>query len=494
MQLREYQDFAIEQIKQKFQQGNKKVLLVAPTGSGKTVIASRMIEKATQKNKRCLFVAHRRELVTQCSNKLHEFGIDAGVIMAGITGSWVHDTQVASIQTYNARKDRDDFHKPDADLIILDEAHRSTSDTFKKLLEEYPDAYVVGLTATPIRNDGKALGNIYDELVESSNIRDLTAQGYLVKNRVFAPSIPDLQGLKISMGDYDKRQLDKRMNKTKLVGDTVSHWIKFAENRPTVVFASSIAHSKYIANIFNQNGVPAGHIDSEMNDEDREQVLKDLQENRIKVLSNCMILTEGWDCPKVSCVVICRPTKSYGMYLQMVGRSLRPHPDKNDTLIIDHSGCIYEHGFPEDVPKWELKTNKEKEKKKRDPKPIDKQPYTCVKCDFVYKMTKENPECPNCSHVPTKKEEIMLIKQGRLIELPKMKETKAEDKKRFYAQLLFIAKQKGYKEGWASHTFREKFHHFPHSKMVLPIPPTNEVHNFIKHLQIKKAKSKGVRL
>jgi len=136
MQLREYQEFAIEQIKQKFQQGNKKVLLVAPTGSGKTVIASRMIEKAREKNKCCLFVAHRRELVMQCSNKLHQFGIDAGVIMAGITGSYLHDTQVASIQTYNARKDNDDFIKPDADLIILDEAHRSTSDTFKKLLKK----------------------------------------------------------------------------------------------------------------------------------------------------------------------------------------------------------------------------------------------------------------------------------------------------------------------------------------------------------------------
>ena len=158
MELRKYQEFAIQNVKEQYARGCKKVLLVAPTGSGKTVIASRMIEKAEQKNKASLFVAHRRELVKQCSTKLHQFGINAGVIMAGITGVWHYDTQIASIQTFISRKDDDDFYKPKADLLIIDEAHRSTSKSFRKLLAEYPDAYVVGLTATPLRNDSSGLG------------------------------------------------------------------------------------------------------------------------------------------------------------------------------------------------------------------------------------------------------------------------------------------------------------------------------------------------
>jgi len=283
------------------------------------------------------------------------------------------------------------------------------------------------------------------------------------------------------------------MNQVKLVGDLVEHWIQFALDRPTVVFASSIAHSKYICKIFNQNGIPSGHIDSEMPDIERERQLKMMQEDKIKVLCNCQILTEGWDMPKISCVVLARPTKSVGLYLQMVGRSLRPFTNKKDTMIIDHSGAVYENGFPDETREWKLEYSKEDKKKLKEPKEIIKQPFTCIKCDFVYKPTKENPECPNCSFVPTRKEVQLLIKQGRLQEVKKPKENiKTEDKKSFYAQLLFIGRQKGYKEGWSSYVFREKFHHFPHSKMVLPKPPTPEVLNFLKHLQIKKAK--GVRL
>ena len=282
------------------------------------------------------------------------------------------------------------------------------------------------------------------------------------------------------------------MNTPKLVGDIVSHWIQHGEQRPTVVFGVSIKHSKYIANIFKQNGVPSGHIDGEMPEIEREEQLEKLNSGKIKVLSNCMVLTEGWDQPKVSCVIIARPTKSYSLYLQMVGRSLRPAPNKKDTLIIDHSGCVYEHGFPEDVPDWTLKTSKEKEKKKKEPKPIDQQPFTCVECDTVYKPIKDSPECPNCGHIPTKKEEVILIKQGRLVELPKMKPN-AEDKENFYAQLVYFAKQKGYKEGWASYTFKEKYGHWPHSKKVIPVATGKDVMGYIQHLNIRRAKSKNIR-
>ena len=494
MELREYQTFAINQVRNQFKSGKKKVLIVSPTGSGKTLIASEIIRQSKEKGKSVLFVCHRRELVMQSVNKLFDYGITSGTIMAGKEGSWLEQVQVASIQTFISRKDKEEFIKPDADLIIIDEAHRSTSESYKKLIAEYPKAFLIGLTATPCRSDNQPLGNIYEELIEVSTINDLTKQGFLVPTKTFAPTIPDLKGVRIMAGDYDKKELDKRMNTTKLVGDLVEHYKLFGENRPTIVFASSIAHSRYICKIFNQNGIPSGHIDSETPEIERERQLALLDQNKIKVLSNCMILTEGWDQPKVSCLILARPTKSLGLYLQMIGRTLRPYPEKKETLIFDHSGSVYEFGDIYSLPSWELIMAKEKEKKKKEIKPLNKQDFTCIKCDHIYKPTKENPECPNCSHKPDFKKEVkLLIKEGRLKELERPKETKAVDKKKFYAQLLFVAKQKGYKEGWASHCFRKKFEHFPHSKQVLPMQPEKDVLGFIKHLQIKQAKSKNFR-
>jgi DNA repair protein RadD len=486
MRLRDYQQKALNDLGEAGYT-NKKILLVAPTGSGKTVIASALISNALNKGHKCLFVAHRRELIMQCSKKLHDFDVNHGVLMSGKTETPRARVQIASIQTFTIRNKKETFRKPEATLIIIDEAHRSASISFKKLIEEYPDAYIIGLTATPCRSDGKGLASVYDKLVECSNIKELTELNYLVPTRIIAPTLPDLNDLRIMAGDYEKRGLNKKMNTPKLVGDLVTHWIHHAYDRPTVIFAVSIAHSKYIAKIFNENNIPCGHIDGEMEELEREQVLHDLRAGIITVLSNCQVLTEGWDMPKVSCVILARPTKSYGMYLQMVGRSLRPYDDKEDTLILDHAGCVYEHGFPDDEPNWELTKDKINVREPRENTPIERQPFTCVKCKTVYKPTRSNRECPSCGYVLNDIDKKVLVKQGRLVEIKKTI-VKLDNKKDWYAQLLYVAKQKGYREGWASYTFRKKFGHWPHSKKVLPRPADDEVKGFIKHLQIKKAK------
>mgnify|MGYP005812438807 CR=1 FL=1 len=492
-QLRLYQNKAIENIRTQFKKGKRKILLVAPTGSGKTVIASEIIKRAEENGKKTLFIAHRRELILQCSRKLHDFGVNHGVIMAGKSPFEFANVQVASIQTFTSRKDRDDFTKPDADLLILDEAHRSVSNSFRNLVNEYPNAFTIGLTATPIRSDGKGLGDIYEEIVETSSVKELTEQGFLAPNRIVAPTIPDLKGLKTIAGDYEAKGLDKKMNKPKLVGDIVTHWVRHANNRPTVVFCTSIKHSKYVSAIFNDNGIPSGHIDGEMPEIEREAVLSDLRNGRIKVLSNCQVLTEGWDCPKVSCVIICRPTLSLGLHLQMLGRSLRIFPNKKDTLIIDHAGNVYRHGFIDDDRDFKLTMTKVKAKDKRIVEPIEKQPITCLECDgTVYMPTREQRACPNCGHIPTKKEQKILIKQGRLVEVPKEKIELEYDKKDFYAELLYYSRQRGYNDGWASHVFKEKYKHFPHSKKIDPKVTSQYVLNFIKHHNIKQAKGREV--
>ena len=491
-QLRPYQKESIQKIRQKFIKGKKKILLVAPTGSGKTVIASEMIRRVLVGNKKCLFVAHRRELIMQASSKLHDFGVNHGVIMADKSPNPHANVQVVSIQTFVSRIDKKTFIKPDADVIFLDEAHRSTSESFTNLLKEYKNAFIIGLTATPCRQDGRGLGDVYDDIVECSSIHDLVQQGFLVPSRVVAPTLPDLKGVKITAGDYNPKQLDKKMNQAKLVGDIVTHWKKWAYERPTVVFATSIAHSKYIAKIFRDNGVPASHVDGEMKEIEREQALTSLKENKIKIISCCQLLSEGWDCPPVSCVILARPTKSLGLFLQMVGRTLRPYKNKKDCLGIDHSGAVYSHGFPDEPRTWKLTQTKRSNRKPKFALSIEKQPYTCIQCQTVYKPSKNAPECPMCLHVPTKKEQIVLIKQGRLIEIKQDVKTEvtATAKKNFYRQVLYYAKQKGYAIGWASWIFKEKYNHFPHSKNVTPLFPDKNVLNYIKHYNIKRAKAR----
>ena len=498
MELRKYQIKAIEDIRHHFSRGKKRILLTAPCGSGKTVVASAMMQKANERGNKNLFVAHRRELVMQCSRKLGDFGLNHGVILSGKSPNMMSDVQVASVQSFIARRDRDSFILPKADLIILDEAHRSVSGQFQALIKIYPNSFIIGLTATPIRNDGRGLGNIYEELVECGTIKELTKLGYLVPNRIVAPTIPDLQKISVVAGDYDKKALTKKMNTAKLVGDIVEHWIRFSDTengyRPTVVFATSIAHSKHIANIFNQNGVKAGHIDSKMSEIDRETQLANLNNGKIKVLCNCQILTEGWDCARVSCVIIARPTKSFPLYLQMVGRSFRIFPNKKDTVIIDHSGCVYEFGMPEDADgNWTLSTKKPKTRDRiKDPLPIEKQPFTCVQCDTVYQPTKDDPSCKNCGFISTKKERVVLISEGRLVEMPKTKPN-ADDKNNFFAQLLYYSRQKGFRDGWASHCFKQKYGHWPHSKQIFPIATGKDVIGFIQHLNIRRAKSRNIR-
>ena len=492
--LRDYQEKAIKDIRSQFSRGKKRILLVSPTGSGKTVVACEIIKLAMKKDSHCLFVANRRILVNQCSNKLRENGISHGVMMAGKTSNALSAVQVASIQTFISRKkDLDwDFIRPYGDLLIIDEAHRSTSKSFLELLDEYPASLVIGLTATPIRNDGAGLGNIYDEIVESSSIKKLTEKGWLVPERFVAPTMPDLKGVKITGGDYNPKQLDERMNTTQLTGDIVTHWIKFGKGRPTVAFASSIAHSKYIANVFRHNGVEAGHIDGEMSELEREIVLDDYERGRIEVLSNCQVLSEGFDSPRTSCIILARPTRSYPLYLQMIGRSLRPFENKKDTLVIDHSGAVYRHGFLSDIPEWVLTKKKLKPKEKKLKLAEKTQPFTCTQCDTVYKPTKENKSCPECGHTLEKKERVILIKQGRLKEVVKVPDSTAE-KNQFLAELTFVCKQKNYNIGWASHKFKEKYGHWPYTKKVVPTPPSEKTLKFLQYLNIKRARSVNVR-
>ncbi len=308
--------------------------------------------------KRVLFLAHRRELIDQCAAKLRDLGIwDYNVVLSGHPHSRNPDApvQIASIQTLIRRE------FPPADLVCIDESHHACSGSYQTLLKNYPDAYVLGLTATPERLDGKGLDSIFQDLLNVATVPELIDSGFLVAPTCLGPSQEAVAQLKAALatvktrgGDYAEEQLGEAMDSQTLVGDIVSHWQEWGRGQKTIVFAANVAHSQHIVAQFQAAGVNAAHLDGTMSLPEREGVLSAWRGTGLDVVSNCQILTEGFDFPELSCCILARPTKSVALYLQMVGRVLRTAPGKQGAIILDHAGNVIEHGPPQIERVWTL--------------------------------------------------------------------------------------------------------------------------------------------
>jgi DNA repair protein RadD len=347
--LRPYQSAALDETSQAFR-SHRRVLLVAPTGAGKTTIAAEIIRRSVERGKRIVFLAHRKELIEQCSTRLDQFGIDHGVIMASNSRHRPNlPVQVASVQTLINR----DLDAP-PNLIIIDETHRCTSASYQTVINNCGNPYVLGLTATPIRADGKGLASQFDVMVQCPTVAELTELGYLVRAVSYAGKRIDLSGVRICGGDYDRDQLADWMNKPHLIGDCVTEWKRIAEGRSTMLFAAGVAHSKAIVESFREFGVKAAHLDGTTPKDERSTILARLASGSLTLVSNAMVLTEGVDVPRVDCIVLARPTKSAGLYLQMAGRGLRTFPGKSNLLLLDHGNCIRECGLISQDRNWQL--------------------------------------------------------------------------------------------------------------------------------------------
>lgn len=459
IELRPYQLDAIERIRQAIREGHKRILVVAPTGSGKTILGTQILKGAYYKLKAGLFVAHRREIIHQTADKLKLFGLeDHGTIMAGEERSLMARISVGSIQTIHSRITRVNGHRPDAQVIIYDEAHRSLSKMYQEFAALYPDAILLGLTATPVRGDGAGLGDFYTHMVQVSSVSELTEQGYLVPPIIFAPSMPDLKGVKVRAGDYVEKELGERMDKTSLVGNVAREWSERAHDRQTVVFASTVAHSIHLAQKFQAEGIRAEHIDGTTPKDERDDILRRLDQGDIQVVTNCMVLTEGWDQPSVSCAILVRPTKSYGLYLQMAGRVLRPAPGKLDTYLIDHAGAYYEHGSPLDAGDWTLESGVKIQDRQREKRISDPQPVTCRECFRTWVPSPRERACPSCGWMPTRQAKALNMREGRLVQVDGKKKAKPlpKDKAALWTQCLYIAANRGSKCGAAAHIYRQR--------------------------------------
>lgn len=491
--LRQYQMEAIHALRHALASGKQSVILVAPTGSGKTRTSVEIAKMAAEKGKWVLILAPRRELIYQFSEALDRLKVKHGVIMAGEPSNRYATVQVASADTLWARRNR--IALPKVDLLILDEAHLWLAETRQKLVSAFPDAKVVGLTATPARGDGRGLGVMFDELVMTIGVRQLTEQGYLVPARYFAPSKPDLEGIKLDKdGDYQQRALAARVDKPKLVGDIVDNWLKIAPGKSTAVFCTSVKHSIHVCEEFKSRGIKAEHLDGETDLDERKAILDRVRSGETTVLCNVFVATYGLDVPRLECAVLARPTRNITLYLQIIGRVLRPAEGKTEALIIDHSGAVEEHGFADDDIPWSLdETESVKERKDRIKKEkAEPKELTCPSCKTMFKGRRDCPSCgfefiPRGQPVPVHEAELKEVKRAN-------RDTDWDTKVAFMKGLRAYARQKGWKEGWAAHAYKQRFGVWPNDARVKHSgagPVTPEVLGFVQHLNIKRAKSRG---
>jgi superfamily II DNA or RNA helicase len=353
--LRDYQITGINDIINAWKEV-KSVLFQMPTGTGKTTLFCEIAKKfATElfSNKKVLIITHRRELVEQVFNRLvSDFHLPTGIISSNLIGNQSSPIQVASIQTLVRRTE----HQKDIfSLVIIDEAHHALANTYKILWKFYPSSKFLGVTATPIRTNGEGFQDLFDVLITSISIKGFIKNNYLSDIRYFASHTPDVSNIKLKAGDYDETELSEIMQDKAVMADLVQSYIDFTLDKKIIIFAVNRAHCAKIAEKFNASGFPAKSIDTFTTTEDRNKIVSDFRNNKFKILCNVNIFTEGFDCPDVDAVQLARPTKSLTLFLQQVGRCMRPHQNKQYGIILDNAGLWKEHGLPKMDRNWSLR-------------------------------------------------------------------------------------------------------------------------------------------
>jgi superfamily II DNA or RNA helicase len=448
--LRPYQVQAIDRV---LAQQAEQPILVLPTGAGKTVAAVEIIKRFVDAGKRVLFVAHRRELIAQAAERLRAHGLEQpGIILAGERARMHMPVQVASIQTLGRRQ------HPPADLVIIDECHHAAGESYRRMLTHYPLTTRLGLTATPFRLDGKPLGDLFGCIVVGAWADDLVAAEMLLEPRFYcAPRGPNLKGVRIVAGDFKSDDLADRMMTKDLVGDIVDNWKRVAEGRRTVVYAVNIAHSKMVVARFQEAGVIAEHLDGETPKEERAAMLERLRNGTTTVLSNCMVLTEGWDLPALEVCVVARPTASLCLHLQMLGRIMRPSTGKDVAIVLDHAGNYYRLGSPMLRPPYSLSQKMV----------LPDERSTTKRCpDCGLEVALNASVCPGCGHAWTSDEKPVIggeVPADLVLVVPKPERSRASFSERqdYYAYIENFRQEMGYKPGYTLRRFFARFGTWP---------------------------------
>lgn len=401
--LRDYQETDIKRLRSAFLEKDS-IIYNLPTGGGKTASTSYMLKSLAQQGKRGWFICHRKELLEQASSAFSKQGIQHGLIGGNNKFNPHEKIQVCSVLSLLNKIDE----LPQPDFIIWDECHHIAAISWDKIFKKTAGAKHLGLSATPIRLDGKGLDNYFQEIIRGLSMKELISQGYLCPYKIYAPSIPDLTRLGKIKGEFNESQLNSIIKQSFIFGDIIKHWKIHAINKRTAIFCSSVEHSKEIASEFSKLGIIASHLDSSTPAAQRSKIISDFENGKIQVLTNVDLISEGFDLPAIECVILLRPTMSLGLYLQQVGRALRPSPNKREAIILDHTGNSLRHGLPDANRYWSLEgkviIDNQNESKGR----------VCEKCNAVFSYTKKICECGEIIKIKTK--EITYL-DGSLIEV-----------------------------------------------------------------------------
>lgn len=435
---------------------HKSVLLYMAPGGGKTVVAAYMAKGVQDKGKRAIFACHRDAILNQTAKTFDQFGIDYGFIASGYPES-DKSVYVASIDTLRKRV-------TETDMLVVDEAHGSGAKTWNDIIQHYRDAgaYIIGLSGSPCRLDGKPLRAAFDCMVMGPQPRWLIDNKYLSEYKAYAAKRYDLSVLHTRDGDYLQAELDERFNRPSIIGDAVDTWRQYANGLRTVAYAFSIKHSHAVVEAFNAAGVLAAHMDGNTPKKEQRRIIESFADGEIKVLSSVEILTTGFDLSAqvgrdvpIEAVSLLRPTQSLALAVQMMGRGLRykPYP----AVILDHAGVIATHGLPCQDREWSLDGHAPNKK------PAGGVIATCI-CQECFAVFRPSYACPYCSAIREIDGRKIDIKEGELAEVDILAarqavvdaqaeaDRKADRRKqgmsRTLDEMADIAASKGYAVGW----------------------------------------------
>lgn len=475
VQLRGYQQRGADDIRGAFRTC-RAVLYVLATGGGKTFTFSYIGQSAAAKGNAVLILVHRSELLEQSSLSLASLGVRHGIIAPPkkikqvnaahfevLGASFLADDQpvwVASVQTFVRRLSKwaHTFR-----LVIVDEAHHAVAGQWAKSIEACNRAHILGVTATPTRTDGlglgRAVGGQFDVMVQGPSTRDLIDSGHLVQPTVYAPPL-NVQWDQVtsSSGKLNEKKAESLIDTPTITGDAVDHYKKLLGGKPTIAFCSSIDHANHVAMGFRGAGYRSVAVSGRDEDGDRRRKIAGLANGSIDVLTACDIISEGTDIPAVTGAILLRHTDSESLYLQQVGRVLRPSPGKDRAIILDHVGNCLRHGLPDEEREWSLDGRRASDRSRG---PQDK-PVTVSQCPKCFTCHEPSPSCPACGHFyPLVKEREIKQVEGDLqemkadeAELRRRESRRQVGKAKTREELEKIAQERGYKAKWVDHMLK----------------------------------------
>lgn len=430
MKLRAYQTELINNIRRSILSGHKSIVSVLGCGGGKSIIQADISKSSTDKHNKVLFLVHRKELCEQITETFIAHGVDMQLCTVGM------------VQTIS--RHLDDISEPD--IIITDEAHHSTANTYKKIYDRFSNALRLGFTATPCRLNKGGLGEVYDDLITSVSTQWLIENKYLSPYKYYSVKLADTSQLHVKAGEYKADEVAALMQNKEIYGETVKQWEKLSKGKKTIAYCASVQAAEETAEQFRKAGYTAESLNGNTPKELRTRIMQDFRDSKITILTNCDLFGEGLDVPDCECTILLRPTQSLTLYIQQSMRSMRYMPDKT-AIITDHVGNCYTFGLPDDNREWSLE-------------PKHKQESTvkireCTNCYAVYPPTLS--KCPYCGAEAVK--EIRTVDRKTvdidLVELKRKEDIRNTNyldlNPKTWEEIVEIQKARGYKFQWCIH-------------------------------------------